>query len=311
MNKFWQKVKFFSFSLRDFLAENKWALAKAFAYLTVVIVFYFIFLWFLFPYNEISTILSNEIKSKTTMDMSVKKSEGAFPIGLKLTDVLITKKTGDNESPVLEAHTFELTPAVLSLFKGWLAFKIHAALYNGQASLEMGSKKTDFYFDGVIKNIYIDRYSLLKSNYGLNMDGILNVKWNIKGSLDNAARDSGNCIINIKNASMGHSTLSGILTLPKINFGDISLPVFVKDGRVDIQNATQASKDINSQLEGSIILANPAGNSVLNLKLKFNPTPEMEQQMRKTIPFFMLTRDASGYFNLSVTGNLNAPRFNQ
>lgn len=311
MNKYWQKVKQFFAAAGNFISEKKWILLKAAAYMAVVALFYFIFLWFIFPYNELSTLLTNKVRGSTSMDLSIRKAEGAFPVGLKLYDVIVTTKIGKNESPLLEARTIELTPAVLSLFRGWMGIKIHARLYNGRASLEIGRKRTDFYVKGVITDTDIGRYSLLKSNYGLNMDGTLNVKLDLSGSLHNIAGDSGSGLISMNNVLLKPSTLFGIFSLPKLDFGTITFPFFIKNGKLDIQDASQKSRDINSQIDGSIMLADPVGNSALNLKLKFDPTPETEQLIRKTVPFFMLTRDTTGYFHVSVTGNLLMPRMNQ
>ncbi len=311
MNKFWQKVKSLPNSAGEFLTEYKWTLIKGAAYAAVALLFYFIFLWFLFPYNDLTTKLCDRIKDKTSIEVSIRKATGAFPIGLKLQDVAVEQKTGNSGTTLLEARDIELTPALFSLLKGWLALKVNARLYHGTLSFQAGSKKTSFYVIGVIKDIYMDKYSMIKSNYGLNMEGTLSAKIDLKGSTNNVTKDSGNGLISMKNVVLKPSKLFGILTLPQVNFGTITLPIFIKDGKLSLQNASQTSKDINSQFDGTVTFTTPLGYSILDLKLKFNPVPELEQQIRKSIPFFTLTRDQSGYFNVSIAGNLTMPRFNQ
>jgi type II secretion system protein N len=309
MNNFLKKIKNSLVSVKDFLIEKKWVLVKGGAYGAVVLLFYVIFLWFLFPYHEAVTRLSDELKNKTSMEVTVRKAGGAFPLGLNLSDVVVTEKIGTHESPLLEARTIKIVPGILSLLRGWVSLKVYARLYNGQAWIDFSSNKTDFNLNGVIKDIYIDKYTLIKSNYGLNMDGILDAKLDIKGNLNDVTKDKGSGFINMKHIILKPSKIFGIFALPNTNFGDINLPVFIKNGQVSLQDAAQTGSDINSKLNGSIILLNPIGSSVLNLSLQFNPSPALEEQIKKTIPFFNLTRDSSGYFNVPITGNLNMPRF--
>ncbi len=309
MNKLLKKIKNSLVSVKDSLIEQKWALAKAGAYLVIFVIFYFIFLWFLFPYNELVTRLSSELKNKTSTNVSVRKASGAFPLGLNLSDVVITKEVDSHESPLLEARTIEIMPGILSLFRGWTSVRIYARLYNGQAWIDVGGNRKDFNFKCVIKDIYLDRYSLIKSNLGLNMDGILDAKVNINGGLNDITTDKGSIFINMKQVIIKPSKIFSIFTLPNTNLGDINLPIFIKGGKVLFQDASQTGSDINSKLDGSITLLNPVTNSVLNLKLRFNPSPALEQQIKKAIPFFNLNRDTSGYFNVPITGNLMMPRF--
>lgn len=309
MNKFLKKIKNFFVTSKLFLSEHKSLLSKAAIYITVVIFFYFIFLWLLLPYNEIVARLADEIRSKTSMNVSVRKANGAFPLGLNLSDVVVTKRFNGNEYPLLEARTIKLVPGILSLFKGWFSLSVYARLYNGQVRIDAGSNKEDFTLKSTIKNIYLDKYSLLKSIYGLNIEGILNASIDMKGVLNNVSKDRGNATIKIKHMVFNPSRILDIFILPKMDLGDVSIPVYIKDGRLVFQNAGQNSKDIASKLEGSITLLTPLSNSILDLNLKFNPSPELEQQIKKAIPIFTLTRDATGYFVIPITGNLTLPRF--
>ncbi len=295
--------------MKDFFIERKWVFAKGVAYFAVFVLFYIVFLWFLFPYNELVTILSSELRNKTSMDLSVSKASGAFPLGLKLSDVVITKKVDSNESPLLEARTIEITPGILSLFKGWMSVSIYTRLYNGQAWIDVGSNRKDFNFKCILKDIYLDRFTLIKNNLGLNIDGILSAKMNINGVMNDITSDKGNIFINMKHVIIKPSKIFSIFTLPNTNLGDINLPIYIKGGRVLFQDASQTGSDINSKLDGSITLLNPVTNSVLNLKLRFNPSPALEQHIKEAIPFFNLNRDTAGYFNVPITGNLMMPRF--
>ena len=311
MNKILNTIKNFFVSVKDFLTEKKWTLVKGAAYLAVVALFYIIFLWFLFPYHEAVMRLSDEMKAKTSMDVTVRKESGAFPFGLNLSDVVVTEKAGNHESPLFEARTIKIVPGILSLLRGWVTVKLYARLYNGQAWIDFGRKRKEFSLNCVIKDIYIDRYSLIKSNYGLNMEGTLDAKLAVKGAIDDSSKDKGSGLIHIKNVVLKPSKIFGIFTLPNTNFGEINMPVFIKGGVVSFQDAAQTGSDINSKLDGSIVLLNPLQNSVLNLKLRFNPSPALEQQLKKDIPFFNLTRDSSGYFNVPITGSIGMPGFAQ
>ncbi len=296
--------------VRAFLVDQKWVIVKAAAYVVVVISFYVVFLWFLFPYNALTTRLVERLRSRS-LDVSVGSTTGAFPLGLKFHHVVVKKESGGSEKDLLAADEIELIPGILSIFRGWLSLSIMARLYHGSILFNIGLHKRDFACNGVIKDIDIGMYPVLRSSYGLNMIGKLNARLNIKGSMDNVAKDAGKGVMDMKAVALEPSNLLGILPLPKIDFGDITLPVYIKDGRIDVQDASQTSKDINSQLDGSIMLMTPAGNSTLDLRLKFNPTPALEAQIRKTVPLFMLTRAPSGYFNMHITGNVSMPRFNQ
>ena len=310
MNKLWQMIKGMPAAVKDLFIDYKWVLVRAVAYAMVVIVFYLVFLWFLFPYNDLTTRFVEQL-GNSAVNVSVGSTTGAFPIGLKLHDVVIREATAGSRSSLFEASEIKLTPGIFSLLRGWVWLSVDARLYHGSALLSIGTHKGDFVFSGVIKDIDIDKYPVLKSSYGLNMVGTFNARLSMRGSLDDVTKDTGKGLINMQGVTLEPSDLLGVLTLPKIEFGDITLPVFVQGGKIDFQDASQTSKDINSQLDGSITLRRPAESSAMNLRLKFNPTPALEAQMRKTVPLFVLSRAPSGYFNVAITGNLNMPRFSQ
>ena len=309
MNKFLKKIKDLFVSAKVFISEHKNSLAKGSIYTVIVLFFYFMFLFFLLPYNEIVGRLSDEIRNKTSINVSVRRSGGTFPFGLNLSDVVVTKRFNGNEYPLLEARTIKIVPGILSLLKGWISLSVYARLYNGQAWMDVSSNRKDFIGKCMIKGIYIDKYSLLKSNYGLNIDGILDAKIDIRGVLNDVTKDRGNINIKIKHMVFNPSKILDIFILPKMELGDVNIPIYIKDGKLVFQDAGQNSKDINSKLEGSVMLLTPISNSILNLKLKFNPSPELEQQIKRAIPIFTLTRDASGYFVIPITGNLAMPMF--
>ncbi len=309
MNRFLKKLRAPVASVRDFFAEQKWALARAAAYAGIVVIFYIVFLWFLFPYHELVTKLSADIKTRTGMDLTVQDAHGAFPLGLNLSGVVLTDRIGTQEVPILEVRTVRIAPGILSLLRGWVSLNVSAQLYNGRIRIDAESNRKNFALAGVIKDIDIGRYSLIKSSYGLNMQGILTAKLDMQGPLNDVTKDSGKGLITMKQAHLNSSRIFGIFELPAINFGDINLPLFIKDGRLSFQNATQTSTDISSKLEGSILLLNPISNSILNLRLRFNPSSTVEQQIKKAIPFFNLNRDTLGYFNVPITGSVGMPNF--
>ncbi|MCL4558402.1 MAG: type II secretion system protein GspN [Deltaproteobacteria bacterium] len=310
MNKLWQTMKDMPAAVKDLFVDYKWVLVKAVAYAMVVIVFYLVFLWFLFPYDDLTTRFVEQF-GNSAMNVSVGSTTGAFPIGLKLRDVVIREAAAGSGSSLFEASEIKLIPGIFSLLRGWLRLSVDARLYHGSAQLSIGARKGDFVFSGVIKDIDIDTYPMLKSSYGLNMIGTFNARLSMRGSMDDVTKDTGKGLIHMQGVTLEPSNLLGVLTLPKIEFGDITLPVFIQGGRIDFQEASQTSKDINSQLDGSIALRRPVESSALDLRLKFNPTPALEAQIRKTVPIFMLSRAPSGYFNVTITGNLNMPRFAQ
>ncbi len=309
MNKFLKKMRSLFASARDVLTEQKWVFLKAAAYAGIVIFFYIVFLWFLFPYHELVSKLSAELKTRTSMDLTVEKAHGAFPLGLTLSGVVLSEQAGTGESPLIEARTVRIVPGILSLLRGWVSLRVYGQLYNGQIWIDGGSNRKDYTLSCVIKDIDISRYSLIKNNYGLNIQGVVDAKLTMKGSLNDVTKDSGKGLITMKKAHLNSSKIFGIFTLPDINFGDVNLPIFIKDGRLSFQNATQTSSDMNSKLEGSILFLNPVSTSMLNLRLKFNPSATMEQQIKKAIPFFNLNRDALGYFNVPITGSIGMPDF--
>ena len=308
MSKLLLKIRNAVGSAAGFIGDRKWFLAKLAGYAAVLAVFYGMFLWLLFPYNELMAMVSERIKDTTSMDVSVRKAGGAFPLGLKLEDVVITEKAGTVESPVLEARTIELVPGILSLFRGRLAVKVYASLYNGAVWMDAWDRGSTFDLSGEIRDVDVGRYSLIKSRYGLHIEGALSAKFDVEGDRDNVTKDTGKVDITMKHARLDPSSLFGIFALPGMDFGTIDLPVFIHKGRVVFQDATQTGKDMNSKLSGMIVLVNQIDDSVLNLKLSFNPTPALEQRIRKAMPIFTLNRDTTGYFNLPVTGTLHRPR---
>ncbi|MCL4477919.1 MAG: type II secretion system protein GspN [Deltaproteobacteria bacterium] len=298
-------------SIWNGIIDRKWILLKFAGYSFFVIIFYILFLWFLFPYNELVAKLTNSLGNSTTMEVSVKNAKGAFPIGLKLEDVTLIVTKGKKANHIFNAKQIILKPSIISIFKGWISLNTNASLYNGDVNMGFGLKKDKFYLNGVIKNISIGDYSVLKDMYGLNMNGTVNAKLDITGSLNNIQADNGNVFLSMRDVNLEPSTIMGILTIPKISFGEIKIPLFIKNGEVHIEDASQTSNDINSQLNGSIILGYPLVDSMLNIQLKFNPTPGTEKNIKNAVPIFMLKRDVTGYYNVSIKGNLNMPRFEQ
>jgi type II secretion system protein N len=225
-----------------------------------------LFVVVLFPYNDLSDLLSNKVAQMTNNQVFLEFSEihpSFFPgLSLSLSQFSISTPW----MPTLRAEKVRLAPSLMALLKKKPQGEVDlSGFFNGQANLSIrpisveGSDKENYEV-----NLSSEKLVLAELN------SLLHLPINIMGELGLSAMGTGNLDaqdlqvkieqLNIANFHLPPSTLQtplGPLNFPELKLSQVQVKADYKNGQLVIESATlgNESDDVFGTVKGKLDLA--------------------------------------------------------
>ncbi len=108
---------------------EKKKLIRVLAFTAYFIAAFLIFLFFLFPFDRIKTMLESEVSSRTPVELSVARISPRFFNRFVLSDVVVANKQG---KVLFECASARVSVSLFNLLRGVLALDLKADAYGGQ-----------------------------------------------------------------------------------------------------------------------------------------------------------------------------------
>lgn len=235
----------------------------AISYAGLGLLVFFVILAANFPYGDaLSSLLAPFNLALTYTDHRAR-----LPIGAELDGVRLSNTLAPGSPPLLDGANVTLAPTLGSLLLVRPGIHLKAELYGGFLSLVLYHIS-----DGV--GVGVDATSLDLSRYdmlvrmGVNAHGFLS--GNGAAALPGADPMLGNGRVHLK---LTHFTLRIMRGLPTLRFGDLDGSAHLDHGVVTVDSLDATGGDFTISATGTIRLAADLPESLVDLRVKLQPTP--------------------------------------
>lgn len=267
-------------------------LIRRISFTAYFVVAFLIFLVLLFPVDRIKGRLEAEVRQRTPYDLTVARISPRFFNSVVLHDVVIAEQS--TGKVLFESQSANTSVSLWGLLRGILSLDVKAKAYGGEilAKAQQGPSKQYLQIDAT--NLELGSYTLLK-NSGYRVSGKLGGNLEMNG-------DNGKAKFWIKGLSSRELKLKGF-PVPDLDFEQSWLEADIKGDRMTIRKLELDGKDIKVRGAGDIVLRERGS---LNVTIRLKPS---EIFARQQAGFFSMlkTKDADGYYQLSLFGTVDAP----
>jgi len=252
---------------------------------------FLLFLLWLFPFDRIKSKLESEIRLRTPLELSVARISPRFFNRFVLSDVVVT----DNKGRVLfKSKSVKTTVSLFSLLRGDLWLNLKAEAYGGELLVKANQGPGRQYLLLDADGLDIASYPLLK-DFGLHLTGKLGGNFEMNG-------DSGKGRFWLKGLASRALIVKGF-PIPDLDFEKGWLEAELKGDRLTVKKLELDGKDLMVRATGDLVLRE---RGMINLAIKLKPSERLAHEQSALISL-LRTRDAEGYYLLSLGGLLSEP----
>jgi type II secretion system protein N len=252
---------------------------------------FLLFLLLLFPFDRIKSKLESEIHLRTPLALSVARISPRFFNRFVLSDVVVA----DNKGRVLfESKSVKTTVSLFSLLRGALWLNLKAKAYGGELMVKANQGPGRQYLLIDADGMDIASYPLLK-DFGFRISGKLGGNFEMDG-------DSGKGRLWLKSLTSREVKVKGF-PIPDLDFEKGWLEAELKGDRLTVKKLELDGKDLTVRATGDLVLRE---RGTINLAIKLKPSERLAHEQSALISF-LRTRDAEGYYLLTLGGMLSEP----
>jgi len=263
-------------------------------FLSLCLYFIAAFLLFLvlqFPYDRVKTRVESEVRSRTTLELSIARIAPRFLNRFLLIDVVLSDKDGRVlfESPAVKAHV-----PFVALLRGSAALNLSGHAYGGEVTVktEQGSRRAFWSVDA--GGLDLAAYPLLKL-LGYRIAGTM-------GGAFEMNNDAGKGRLWFKNLASRELKIKGF-PVPDLDFEQGWIEVETKGDRLTVKKCELDGKDLKLRVSGDLVLRE---RGTVNLAIKFKPSERLAREQSGLLSL-LKNRDPEGYYQFTLGGTMSEP----
>ena len=228
--------------------------------------------------------------------------------GVEATEVEV--EMGPDAEP-LAFDTFFARAHVFDFVTGGYGGRVSAPLGGGEIEGSVSGSEKRLAVDAEIRELRLALVPALRAASGLALSGTVQLEADLDLGLEDPKTSSGG----IHLVAQGLETLDGsdaAFPVPALVLGDLDWDLPVEDGKLIIRNQRLDGPSLSLVVDGEIVLSNPLSRSLVNLTLKFKPTPQL-REAEPTIGLLLNNlnryKAPDGFYGYQMSGTVKRPRF--
>jgi len=297
----WPQIRIPALPIPEFLGNR-----MTWIYLAYTTVLFLVCLVLTFP-HELLLRRAVESVNRGPMGLDVGSAGLSFK-GYEVSGLRIAPRDQDAGAPVLETSHVWLRPTFGQIIRGNpYAATISAELYGGTLDGEVQYKDGGISGSIAWKDLSLNKYRALTAQIP---EGQLVGK--VSGTMDfeargnNLAQGQASGELAIDGAALTQAKISGF-SIPDIHLRQTKTKYKATGGRLELQDFSSTG-DVSLQGSGQIMIKDPVGESVLNLRVTLAATPQTPDAIKGALALLPHQPGAKADAPVNITGTLSHPR---
>lgn len=284
-------------------------LLRTIGYIAFFIVSFVLCLYLTFPWPAVKQRVLGTVSKQLGRRITASSLEPSWVTGLHAEKVSIEMDRGE---PPLTLETVDARANLLTLLGGGYGGTIQIPIARGDLAAEISGSKEEFRIDGQAKGLELAVLPGLKSATGLALSGTVDLTIrNLVLGLEDPAKSQGQIRLQANALETLKGGKAGGFPVPELQLGNLDWNLPVENGKVMVRNQRLDGPSVLLNLNGEIVLAKPMFRSLVNVELKFKPTPaflQKEPMMGSLLRNIDRYKGSDGYYTYQISGTLKRPR---
>ncbi len=239
------------------------------AYTLYGIVIFAFLVYLKFPYDLVRTRLLSVLQNQSNVQIGIGKITPALPLDIALQNLQLETTVDTQPIKFLEIQELRTRPQVFSLLHGAIGVRFHGNLYGGeltgQATVERNgvpAKKVAVYAH--VQGLELQRYTPLVTLYEARYQGQVEAEVHLDSPINRWIEGKGEASFTVKNGVVAELKILNF-SLPAIQYEELKGEVVLDERKLTIRLLELRGREVNADVKGAILLADPLPQSTLNL----------------------------------------------
>lgn len=229
-----------------------------------------------------------------------------WTLGYAIDSLRVHASDGEAE-PLLRAESLRFSPSRLGLLRGSpYPLGIGASLYGGTLRATIDLRPASFHVDAMVESVDLARYTGFRPW----VEGMVRGHAEAVVALDGASRGptaaTGTVALRMPGLTLEGAKVRGI-TVPDLHFSDVHLTGAVKNGRLEIGEIVANGEEIGLRGDGTVLLREPLGSSVMSFDLVVTPAVGAPDGLRLALNLLPGTSGEGGARRIGIVGTIARP----
>jgi type II secretion system protein N len=283
---------------------------RFFLYALYTLVVFAIFLIVNFPHDVLVQRILREI-DLGSVALSVADARFAWHRGYELQRLQLTEKGAPPDTPpLLQSSSVFVRPGMDGLLRGEVSSAfLDSSLYGGNLhaawSTQDGMNRVTVQLEGLQVHRYEHLTRLLEKGQ---VDGVLSGAVTLESRSADVSNGRAAGKLEIARAALTEASVNGF-GLPNLHFDGIVLEFTLQSNRLEIQDFHADGEELKLAGEGQVVLRQPVGGSVLNLRASIVPGPNSPDAIRGILDLIPRPKGGRPDAPIVVSGTIDRPRF--
>lgn len=287
---------------------------KLIVYLILFVGSFFLFLYWMFPYEILKDRVSSAIEEPfgRQIEVSIGEIEPYYFTGLVIKNMKLTSRVDGEVRPLAEFDKVRARASVFSLLFGNASFSFLIRAGKGEIGGSVRQTDVGFDIDVDLDDFDVATIKWLESQLGLKLSGKVGGNVTLKIDRSRPVRTSGKIDLGLDDFKLGASQMAIAGTTMPIPEMTITkgrgsrLKLTIDKGAVSVDEFRLADGDIAVDLKGKIFLSTVLSNYRLNLTGSFR----VSDKLSEAVPILFMAekqRQPDGSYPVTITGRITEP----
>lgn len=277
-------------------------------YVAFFVVAYVGCLYLSFPWGAVKERALQAVTKSLRRPVTAQKLEPSWITGVHAEGVEI--ELDGVESPIV-FKTLDARAHVLDFLTGGYGGNVSFPIAQGKVNAEASGSTEKVAIQARAESVELGLIPALKEATGLALSGTLDFDANLDLGLEDAKTSQGSIEIRGTGLETLKGSKAGNYPVPELLLGDLAWTIPVEDGKAIIRNQKLEGPNVMLNLDGEIVLNNIPNRSLVNLTMRFKPTPEFlrkEPLLASLLKNIDRYKSRDGFYNYQISGTLKRPR---
>ncbi len=261
-----------------------------------------------FPWPAVKQRALQQVTAATGIPVRARSLEPRWITGIHAEEVELELEPGEP----FAVQRIDARANVLSFLGGGFGGTVRFPVAGGEVEAELRGTKKESKVVARVERLELAMMPGLRAATDLALAGVVGLDVDVQLAFDTPEKSEGQ----IRLRAAGLETLDGGklagFPVPALEIGDLDWDLPVEEGKLLVSNQRLSGPNVDAVLDGQIVLAKPLSRSLVNLVIRFKPTPAFLQKeplfaslLKNIDPY----KGADGFYGYQISGTLKRPRF--
>ena len=269
---------------------------------------FLICLYATFPWDAVKRRVLQEASRELGAQITARSLEPSWLTGFQAEGIEVSM---EGEDAPLSIEQINARVSVLAFLTGGYGGSLKVPVGDGRIFADVSGDDDKLDITAEVETLELALLPALRYATGLALTGILEVSSDLSLGLSEPSESNGMLKIEGSDLETLEGSKIGSFPVPELVLGSLAWDLPLENGKLIVRNQRLTGPNVELGLNGEVVLAKPLNRSLVNLAVRFKPTPaflKAEPMLGALLRNIDRYKGPDGFYGYQVSGTLKRPR---